>query len=219
MFVEQRPDIYVPILLFLLEVPGLPLIVFLLCQISSKKLLILFKDRSEMEAVAAAGLIIQIADVGGRALLGMLKLLKDLRETPKQMTELLADVDQSVQRICSLKDALRKPTSFAAHVSAPQVQQVTECMNHAYGAIVDLQQALEPLFRKGNTSVQSLAKKTWRSVVSIQTEKSIPKRLARTERLNREVISALQLTGLEMDANIMCLCLSRGPHNTWLTPD
>lgn len=58
-----------------------------------------------MDPVSAVGLAasaVQFADVGVRALIGMLQLLKRLKHTPKQMTELLRDVDKSIQRIHAL---------------------------------------------------------------------------------------------------------------------
>lgn len=156
-----------------------------------------------MEAVAAAGLVLQFADVGGRALLGMLRLLKDLRETPKQMTRLLEDTDHSVRRICSLKDALQQPIEFSTHVSTTQMQDIFESVDNAYKAIIDLQQELEPLFRKALAPENGLVKRAWRSLVSVDMQKSIESRLARVERLDREVASAMQLAGLMTGAESM----------------
>lgn len=48
-----------------------------------------------MQPVSIVGLAagaVQFADVGDRALLAMIILLKDLKETPKRMAELLQDV-------------------------------------------------------------------------------------------------------------------------------
>lgn len=75
-------------------------------------------------------------------------------------------------------------------------------MDDAYQATVNLQHTLEPLFRKTNIAVHGWAKIAWRSVVSIQIERSIAEKIARIERLNGEVESEMQLIGLEMGANI-----------------
>ncbi|KAL8929961.1 MAG: hypothetical protein Q9208_001105 [Pyrenodesmia sp. 3 TL-2023] len=158
-----------------------------------------------MEAVAAAGFAVQVADVGGRALLGMLGLLKDLRETPKQMTELLEDTSRSVHRICSLRDALQQPIELSTHLSTKQMQDIIESIDNAYEAIIDLQQELEPLFRKVHAPKDGLVKRAWISLVLVQMEKSIKWRLARIERLDREVASAMQLAGLKTGAESMKL--------------
>lgn len=154
-----------------------------------------------MEAVAAAGFAIQAADVGGRALLGMLRLLKDLKETPKRMTELLEDTDHAVRRICSLKNALQQPTRFSAHVCRGQLHEVGASVDRACEAIIDLQRELDPLFRKSHMSGDGFVKSAWRSLVSVQMEKRIISRLARMERLDREVTGMIQVIGLNLEAD------------------
>lgn len=172
-----------------------------------------------MEAVSGAALTVQFADVGGRALLGMIRLLKDLKETPKRMVKLLQDVDKSVQRICSLQNAIQQPASLFTDLSTTQIQRLTGRVDDAYHATVQLQHSLEPLFRKNNSAVHEWAKKGWRSIISIQIERSIAENVARTERLNREVLSELQLIDLEMGANIKYPCLFGGPHGDMTNTD
>ena len=175
-----------------------------------------------MEPASAVGLAagtVQFADVGGRALLGMIKLLKDLKETPKRMAELLRDVDKSVERICSLRNAMQQPTSLFTNLSITQIQRVTKNVDDAYQATVSLQHALEPLFRERNVAMNGWAKRAWRSVVSIQIEKSIAEKIARVERLNWEVISEMQLIKLEMGANIKCPCLLKDLHEDMANTD
>lgn len=158
----------------------------------------------KMEALGAVGFTVQFADAGGRALLGMIQLLKDLKDTPKQMAELLEDLESSVQRMESLKDTMRQSTNLCTHLSITQIQRVSRVVDDAYQATLDLSQTLEPLFQRKNMMTHGLARKAWRSVVSVQEEKMVTKRTARIKRLNSEVLGAMQLVGLEVGADIMC---------------
>lgn len=125
---------------------------------------------AKMEAIGSTALAVQFADVGGRALLGMIKLLKDLKETPKRMVELLQDVDKSVQRIGWLQNEIQQPASLFTQLSPTQIQRLTGRVDDAYQATVHLQHALEPLFRENDSGSHEWAKKPWRSVISIQME-------------------------------------------------
>ncbi|MCJ1262381.1 hypothetical protein MMC22_002251 [Lobaria immixta] len=95
-----------------------------------------------MEPVSAVGLAagaVQFADVGVGALIGMVKLLKRLKETPKRMAELLQDVGKSIQRIITLRNAMQQPNSLFAHLSIAQLQRVMGNVDDAYQATTDLQ--------------------------------------------------------------------------------
>lgn len=166
-----------------------------------------------MDPVSAVGLAagaVQLADVSVRALMGMVMLLKRLRETPKRMVELLQDVDKSIQRIHALRNALQQPNSLFTHLSVAQFQRVMGIVDDAHQATIELQHALEPLFRKGNIAGHGWAKNTWRSVVSVSMEPRIAQKITRIKWLNGEVMSEMQLTGLEMHAYLEYGCLLRG---------
>ncbi|MCJ1396030.1 hypothetical protein MMC18_008917 [Xylographa bjoerkii] len=120
-----------------------------------------------VSAVGLAGGAIQFAVVGCSALIGMVKLLERLRETPKRMTELLQDVDKSIERIHALQNAMQQPNLLFPHLSVTQVGRVVGNVNDAYQATIDLQHTLEPVFRKNTITGHGWAKTTWRSVLSV----------------------------------------------------
>ena len=153
--------------------------------------------------VGAAGLAIQVADVSGRVLLGMIKLLKDLRETPKQMAELLVDLEISIEQIHWIKAVLQPSTMLSTHLTAAQIQGITKALDKADQAITDLRQILDPLFQKSSTRIYGFAKKAWRAIVSIEMEQRVARRVTRIERLKNEAMIVVQVAELEMGANIM----------------
>ena len=164
-----------------------------------------------MDPVSVVGLAagaVQFADVGFRALIGMIKLLKRLKETPKQMTDLLQDLDKSIQRIQALRNTIQQPDSLFTHLSITQIHRVTTTLDDACQAATDLQHVLEPLFRQSNTSKHSWARNTWRSAVSVSMETEIAAKIARIKWLNSEVMSEMQISGLEMQAKLEYVYLS-----------
>lgn len=98
-----------------------------------------------VNAVGVAAGAIQFADVSFRALIGMIKVLKRLKETPQRMIELLQDVEKSVQQIHALQNAIQPPNSLSTHLSATQIQRVRATVDDAYQATNDLQTVLDPL--------------------------------------------------------------------------
>lgn len=159
-----------------------------------------------LSAVGLAAGAVQFADVGVGALIGMVKLLKRLKKTPERMAELLQDVDKSIHRISTIRNAMQQPNSLFTHLSVAQFQRVMGNVDDAYQATIDLQLALEPLFRKSNISGHGWAKNTWRSVVSVSMEPRIAEMIARIKWANSEVMSEMQFTGLEMQAKLEYAC-------------
>ena len=63
--------------------------------------------------------------------MGMIKLLKRLKETPKQMTDLLQNLDKSIKRIHALRSTIQQPDSLFTHLSITQIQRVTTILDDA----------------------------------------------------------------------------------------
>lgn len=157
-----------------------------------------------MEPISAVGLAagaVQFADVGSRALLGMIRVLKDLKQTPKRMAELLQDLDMSLQRIYALHNELQQhPSSMFSQLDAVQRQRIADCINTAYQATSSLRVTLDPLFRTQNATSRDWIGRAWRSVVSVTIEKDIEQKVVRIERIKGEVMRELQLANLEVHA-------------------
>jgi hypothetical protein len=65
-------------------------------------------DPISVLGVAAAA--VQFGDVAGRATLQLVKLLKNLNETPKRMKQQLQDVTKSIGRLLALQDMILAPS-------------------------------------------------------------------------------------------------------------
>ena len=152
-----------------------------------------------MEVGLAAGAI-QFTDAGVRTLTATVRLLKRLKETPKRMTELLLDVDKSIERIHALEGSIQQRHLGFTHLSSLQNRRLWRTVDDANQAITELQHTLEPLFRTSNSPRHGWAKATWRSVVSVSMESKIAERIARISWLNGEVFSEMQLAGLNSQA-------------------
>lgn len=157
-----------------------------------------------MDPVTAIGLTagaVQFVDAGGRALLASIKLLRDLKEAPKRMSELLQDVDKSVQRVYALRAAVQQPSSaLFSHLSKEQMQQVKESIDDAYRATVELQSALTLVAGNSHTRLHGRGKQVWRSVVSVMMERNVELKITRIERLNRAITQDLQITNMKLQA-------------------
>ncbi len=159
--------------------------------------------------VGLAASAAQFADVGFRALIGTIELLRRLKNTPEQMAVLLQDVDKSIQRIHAIRNAIQQPNSLFAHLSITHIQRVTASVDDACQTTTDLQHTLEPLFRQSNNPKGGWARKTWRSVVSVSMETEIAAKITRIKWLNSEVMSEMHISGLEMQAKVeMCVYLN-----------
>ena len=158
-----------------------------------------------LSVIGLAAGAVQFADVGGRGFLGLIELLKRLKDTPKRMTELFQDVDKSIQRIYALRSAMQQPTSLFMNLSNQQIQRMTSIVEDAHQATVDLQLGLEPLFRKPLVSWDSWPKRAWRSVVSIHMERSVAEKINRIQRLNVEIMGEMQLFDLDIGADLKYL--------------
>ena len=153
-----------------------------------------------ISAFGVAGGAVQLGDIGVRGLIGMVQLLRRLKETPKEMRELLHDVEKSVPRICELQNTMSQPSPLFTYRSGTQVQRLMTVVNDAHQAAIDLQQSLKPLFSERNVVSRSWIKRTWVSVVSASMQSTIAQKVARIERLDREIASELQLAGLNRQA-------------------
>ena len=162
-------------------------------------------DTRTKDPISAVGLgagAIQFADIGVKTLIGLFKLLERLKHTPKRMSELLHDMDSTILRIHGLQKAIHEPNSILKNLSSAQFQRVEGNLNDAHQTVLDLQNALEPLFRRSDSSGYDWAKDTWRSVVSVSMETRIAEQIARLKWLNGEMMSEIQLVGLEMQARL-----------------
>lgn len=155
-----------------------------------------------MDPVTTVGLAagaVQLVDVGGRALLATIRLLRDLKEAPKNMSQLLQDVDKSVQRIHALRAAVQQPSSASfSHLSVVQMQQAKNSIENAYQATVDLQGALQSVSQPNGVAAHGRGKRAWKSVVSVSMEWEIERQIARVERLSGVIIHELQVSSLEL---------------------
>ena len=158
-----------------------------------------------MDPISAIGLaagIVQFVDIGGKALLSTIRLLKDLKHAPKMMTELLQDAEISLQRLHTLRDTIRQPSSTVfAQLSTIQNQRLLTRIDETRAAVSELQKALDPLLGT-HTVGQGRVRKAWKAVISITMENAIKEKLSRISRMEKELAGNLELTNLEIQADL-----------------
>ncbi|KAK3351162.1 hypothetical protein B0H65DRAFT_109092 [Neurospora tetraspora] len=152
-----------------------------------------------MDPITGIGLVaalLQLAGLGIKGVLQWIRLLKDLKETPAKLTELLNDTENAILRVVELEDMLQSPTSALAKLLTQQ--QLTSLWN----TIADVRRAtdalrldLEPLYGHLQTSTLSTprsgVRKLWKSVVGLAKERIIQEHLRKIQRYNNELTKQL----------------------------
>ena len=157
-----------------------------------------------ISAVGIAAAALRSASVAAKGVLGAIGLLKSLKETPVRLTELLCDTDKSVTRIIHLQQILQDPESvLVQRLSSSQHSALATIVNDACQTTVILQETLEPLFRNQIAQSQGVTKKLWRSVVSVKMERGLENQLERIQRLNNQIMRELQLSGLDIQIELL----------------
>ncbi|KAK3995174.1 hypothetical protein QBC44DRAFT_320630 [Cladorrhinum sp. PSN332] len=150
---------------------------------------------------AAAG--IQVVDVAARALLGGIKLIRDLRDTPNRTRSLLDDVERSSTRVSHICTTLLQPRATLRDALCPEqydrllpsAQQVSQAMNDAQGLLLKL---CGPT--SSSSKHPSRLRQTWKAAEALVHQEEVAEKLKRVDRVNTELLRELQIVGLEMQA-------------------
>lgn len=149
-------------------------------------------------AVSLAAGATQFVDIGGRALLGVISLLRDLKDIPKWISDLLDDVEKSLKDIDILQETVNNSASTNySQLSASQVQSARERLKDASDAIADLKSVLEPYSQSSSLRTHGMLRKTWIAMASIAERSKITQKIERVLLLNQDVSRALQVIQLE----------------------
>ena len=149
--------------------------------------------------VGAAAAAVQFGDISARAVLESIKLLKNLKETPKRMTQQLQDVTKSIQRMLQLRSAILAPASpVFTRLTSQQRKRIDEAVSDADLAMKSLHQSLQHILPQQTSNTNNSIKSFWRAVVSVTREKDIEEKIQRITRLHQELMQELQVTDLEL---------------------
>ena len=143
-------------------------------------------------AVGVAASAAQLADFGAGSLLGLIRTLKALKEAPERLKILLDDLEHSSRFVECHRLRLRNIKSASdVKLSAPLTQpdSLNSVLDSADAAMLDLKYVLQPLVH--NQTHQSLRSKTWRAIISVQSEKKILRKAERLEKLKHELTREL----------------------------
>ncbi|KAH8898817.1 hypothetical protein GQ53DRAFT_836843 [Thozetella sp. PMI_491] len=147
----------------------------------------------------AAGL--QLVQQAAQALLGTIKLLKDLQEVPDRLAILLDDVDSSISRLCCICDASSKT------FHSLQMDLISRSANALYPALQDIHDMLNPLV--GSPRARGWpVRRLWKALVSLKIEQEMSAKLQRLNRLNLDLIRELGMVGLEVQVASQGLILA-----------
>ncbi|KAK0752815.1 hypothetical protein B0T18DRAFT_423475 [Schizothecium vesticola] len=130
-----------------------------------------------MDPVSIIGLsaaAVQFSDVGARALLSSLRLLRELREIPHRMADLLTETDKSVERLLYL-DSLCQQPSFVSRLSQQQLDSIRPVILDGRNATERLQAVLQPVI--SDLRKPSKAMRAWAALMSKRREADIEQHL------------------------------------------
>ncbi|KAH7391171.1 hypothetical protein DE146DRAFT_663677 [Phaeosphaeria sp. MPI-PUGE-AT-0046c] len=155
-----------------------------------------------MDPISAVGLAAgtaQFLDIGCKAIIGTLKLLRDIKDTPSWLRDLSNDIEKSFKHIQILQETIER-SSFEDLVQPNhvQIQTADEAIRSAYDAMMDLKKALEPFSRDQVLLRHGRWRRAWTSVSSVTERSSIEQKMQKVMLLNHEVSRALQIIQLGM---------------------
>jgi beta-phosphoglucomutase-like phosphatase (HAD superfamily) len=152
-----------------------------------------------VSAISLAAGTAQFLDIGGKALVGTLTLLRDLRDTPSWIRDLSNNIEKSFQHIQILRETIeRSGFEDLVQPNYAQVRTASDAVRNAYDAIVDLKEALEPYSRDQVLLTQKRWRRIWTAVSSVTERSSIEQKMQKVMLLNHEVSQALQVIQLGM---------------------
>lgn len=155
-----------------------------------------------MDPISAVGLAAgtaQFLDIGGKALVGTIRLVRDLRDTSSRIRDLSNNIEKSFQHIQILQETIeRSAFEELVHPSHSQVRTVSDAVRNAYDAMIDLKKALEPYCQAQDGIIEGRWRRTWTAVSSITERSCIEQKMQKVMLLNHEVSRALQVIQLGM---------------------
>jgi hypothetical protein len=155
-----------------------------------------------MDPIGAVGLAAgtaQFLDIGGKAILGTLKLLRDLKDTPSWIRDVSNDIENSFQHIQILRETIeRSGFEDLVQPNHAQVRTAGDAIRSAYDAMIDLKKVLEPYSRDQVLLPHGRWRRTWAAVSSVTERNSIEQKMQKVMLLNHEVSRTLQVIQLGM---------------------
>lgn len=151
----------------------------------------------------------QLAEV----LLKSVQFVKDLRELPQKLSDVLQDVERSItslQHVCTVLQP-----ALSVHINPRMSLGLTETLKTLDQCVQDIQTALQPLVGPGQTSKGNFPQRVSTSLKAWNMDKKISDKLQRVHMLNLEVIKHLQIVGLELQVtfNTGAVQAARGIQN------
>jgi hypothetical protein len=152
-----------------------------------------------MDPISAFGVVagtVQLADVGARSLVELIKILKDLKEVPERLVVIFNDLEHFGRFVYHLNPQVKNSNStLYRHFSANrgQLNSLISALNSADSAMCELRKTLEPLVQLRD---QERFRITWHSIISLQNEKIILHKVERLKKLKLDLAMQLELCGL-----------------------
>lgn len=135
-----------------------------------------------------------LVSAAAQALLGTIKLMKDLKEIPARLVTLLDDVDDSISRLCSSCNA---GAELFSGLAPPQLDRLQRSTSSLCSALQEIHQLLTPLAASLSESGKPI-RRLWRSFLSLKLERDLWEKLRRLNMLNLEILRELGIISLEV---------------------
>ena len=140
----------------------------------------------------AAG--IQLLSTASKALLAIIRLVRDLKEIPEKLALLLGEVEDSISRLCQSYNA---GSRIFQNLDHPQVNHLSRSAAALYPAMQEIHDILVPLIYKSKGKGASI-RGLWQSFMSLKVERRLSQKLERLNGLNIDMIRELGMIGLEV---------------------
>lgn len=161
-------------------------------------------DPISIIGLAAAG--VQFAEVGAKTLVKSLRLLRELRDIPQRMIDLLSQTDRSIERLLHL-DTLSQQPAFINRLDQGQLDSVRSSILEGRDAAEALQSTLQPIV--ADLAQPSRTRRAWRTLISRAREADIESRLETIARIHLGLMQQLQGLGLEIAFEQMFVRISK----------
>lgn len=159
---------------------------------------------------AAAGA--QFVGLAVKSLLGVAKLVQDMKDEPRRAVELLKWIENEADSMCRL---LHPDSPVFSYLSTTQYIQIAPCAINTRKVLDKVAAVLSPVVQNMNDlkSRRDFGNKIillWKSIFTIKMMKDIESDLSTIRTLNATLLRELQVSGFETQSLLRCVALNLG---------
>ncbi|KAK2779577.1 hypothetical protein CKAH01_02925 [Colletotrichum kahawae] len=137
---------------------------------------------------------IQLAECATAALLGTIKLIREIRDVPKKTARYLEDVERSSERLNYIcRHIVGAEFTTTEHIDTELLDRLSSGCDNLRLAVDEAKGCLEPLAEATRRGKHAMGLRLWNGLVSTTRETAILEKLQRIDRKNLELIEELNI--------------------------